>query len=354
MSEHIKILLIEDNPADSDLIEDMLSDVDEQQFEIVTATLLSSALELLAEKDIDIVLCDLSLPDSQGLETFFAVRDKARKKPIIVLSGLSDETVALKAVQEGAQDYLVKGMVDANLLVRAIRYAIERNRMLVEIDGFAHTVSHDLKGPLTAIKVSSETIEKILRLPEDATLRDNLEKLLQIMTNNVDKASALIADLLKLAEAGQTPTELQDVDIREIVDAVLADLAGDLSDAGVKVEVGEGLGTVGANPTHIYQVFLNLVSNAIKHNDNPSPVIEITSGGLDEYERHLYRVRDNGPGIAVDVIGTIFVPFTKGESGGTGIGLSIVEKIVKVYGGWIQATNDGGACFDFALADYAK
>ena len=354
MSEHIKVLLIEDNPADSDLIKDMLSDVEDQEFDIVTATRLSTALEFLAERGIDIVLCDLSLPDSQGLETFFAVRDKARNKPIIVLSGLSDETVALKAVQEGAQDYLVKGMVDSNLLVRAIRYAIERNRMLVELDGFAHMVSHDLKGPLTSIRISSETIEKMLTTPDDPAAQANVTELLRIMTSNVDKASTLIADLLSLAEAGRTPTELQEVDVGESVQAVLSDLGGNLAERGVTVEVAEDLGSVRANPTHVYQVFLNLTTNAVKHNDSDEPVIEITCAGRDEYGRSLYRVKDNGSGLAADVIGTIFLPFTKGETGGTGIGLSIVEKIVKLYGGWIRASNDEGACFDFALADYPE
>jgi signal transduction histidine kinase len=352
MSEYIKVLLIEDNPADSDLIEDILSGVEDQVFEFVTAGRLSVALELLADRGIDIILCDLSLPDSHGLETFLAVRDKARNQPIIVLSGLSDETVALKAVRQGAQDYLVKGRVGSNLLVRSIRYAIERNRMLVELDGFAHTVSHDLKGPLTSIRIASETLERVLENPEDA--RDKVTELLRIMTSNVDKSSRLIADLLILAESGQRPTELQDVYILDTVQTVLADLGGELSKKGVAVELGEDLGTVRANPTHIYQVFLNLIANAIKHNDSERPLIVVSCGGRDKHGRNLYRVRDNGSGIAADVIGTIFVPFIKGEAGGTGIGLSIVEKIVKLYGGWIRAANDEGACFDFALADYPE
>ena len=104
MSEYIKVLLIEDNPADSDLIEDILSGVEDQVFEFVTAGRLSVALELLADRGIDIILCDLSLPDSHCLETFLAVRDKARNQPIIVLSGLSDETVTeiTHGIDEGA------------------------------------------------------------------------------------------------------------------------------------------------------------------------------------------------------------------------------------------------------------
>jgi DNA-binding NtrC family response regulator len=85
-------------------------------------------LECLAAGDIDIVLLDLSLPDSLGLDTFTRVYDKAPCLPIIVLTGLDDEELAAKAVREGAQDYIIKGQVDSNLLARAIRYAIERKR----------------------------------------------------------------------------------------------------------------------------------------------------------------------------------------------------------------------------------
>ncbi len=120
------VLLIEDNPGDARLIREMLAEAGTQAFRVEHADRLSVAFERLGVDNVDVVLLDLSLPDSQGLETFLRTRARDPVVPIVVLSGLDDETVALRAVQEGAQDYLVKGRVDSDVLVRAIRYAIER------------------------------------------------------------------------------------------------------------------------------------------------------------------------------------------------------------------------------------
>ena len=97
-------------------------------FELVQVELLSAGIERCAEGRFDVILLDLALPDSQGLETFFTMHAHAGDVPIVVLSGYDDEATAVKAVQAGRQDYLVKGQVDDNLLVRSIRYAIERSR----------------------------------------------------------------------------------------------------------------------------------------------------------------------------------------------------------------------------------
>ena len=113
---------------DARLIRAMLSNSRGRAFELVPAGRLSEGLEQLAHSDVGVVLLDLSLPDSNGLETFQKVHSAAPKVPIIVMSALDDETVAETAVHEGAQDYLVKGEVTGHVLVRAIRYAIERKR----------------------------------------------------------------------------------------------------------------------------------------------------------------------------------------------------------------------------------
>ncbi len=123
-----KILLIEDNPGDARLVQVMLSEVDDPtfSFDIECAAKLSTGLEFLAKNKVNVILLDLSLPDSHGLDTFFKVYKQSPETPIVVLSGFKDETLSIEAVKNGAQDYLVKGHVDGHLLKRSIRYAIER------------------------------------------------------------------------------------------------------------------------------------------------------------------------------------------------------------------------------------
>lgn len=121
-----RILLVEDNAGDTRLIREMFNENGAVQFELDCVACLSTGLERLAEVKFEAVLLDLGLPDSQGLETLKKVHTQAPGIPIVVLTGLADEMIATRAVQQGAQDYLVKGQVNQALLVRSIRYAIAR------------------------------------------------------------------------------------------------------------------------------------------------------------------------------------------------------------------------------------
>jgi len=121
----VRVLIVEDNAGDVRLLTEILREA-QTKFEIESAARLDHALERLAGHEIDVVITDLSLPDSQGLDTFLRIHQTAPEVPVIVLSGLDDETLAVETVECGAQDYLVKGHVDAHLLVRAIRYALKR------------------------------------------------------------------------------------------------------------------------------------------------------------------------------------------------------------------------------------
>ncbi|MBI3756180.1 MAG: sigma-54-dependent Fis family transcriptional regulator, partial [Deltaproteobacteria bacterium] len=125
----IKILLVEDNPADARLIKEMLLDSsDKDAFSFTHVIRLSEALKHLLKEHFDIVLLDLILPDSSEIETFKQIYSQMPGVPIVVLTGLADETLAVKAVREGAQDYLIKGQVDGEMLMRSMRYAIERKQ----------------------------------------------------------------------------------------------------------------------------------------------------------------------------------------------------------------------------------
>lgn len=131
--EVIHVLLVEDNPGDARLIEELMRERGNGSFHLERVDRLDAGLERLAEGDVGLVLLDLSLPDAQGLDTLAAVLADAPAVPVIVLTGLDDEAVALDAVRQGAQDYLVKGKFDGGLLVRAARYAIERKQIEDEL-----------------------------------------------------------------------------------------------------------------------------------------------------------------------------------------------------------------------------
>lgn len=124
-----KILLIEDNPGDARLIQEMLAEAESGSITIEWVPKLSEGLERLSRGEIDLVLLDLALPDSRGLDTFLRAYAQAPDVPFVLLTGIDDETLALNAVRKGAQDYLIKGQVDGELLRRAIRYATERKRV---------------------------------------------------------------------------------------------------------------------------------------------------------------------------------------------------------------------------------
>jgi len=124
----IKVLVIEDNPGDTRLIEEMLTQAREVLFNFECVDRLHTGLQRLAQGRIDVVLLDLGLPDSQGLETLAKAHAQTPQVPIVVLTGLYDQALGVRAVREGAQDYLVKGQVDSDWLEHSILYAIERKK----------------------------------------------------------------------------------------------------------------------------------------------------------------------------------------------------------------------------------
>ncbi len=128
----IKIFVIEDNPGDLVLIHEMIKDSG-LEFELENSQTLKEGIKTFKKLDYDILLLDLGLPDSDGIETFLKAHNELINKPIIILTGFSDEEQATSAVSKGAQDYLIKGQVDANLLSKSIRYALERKKAEIRI-----------------------------------------------------------------------------------------------------------------------------------------------------------------------------------------------------------------------------
>src|SRR5271157_3666570 len=124
----MKTLLVEDNPVDVRLIREILKELPAGTLEFQQVGRLDSAMERLRQETFDVVLLDLGLPDAQGMETLTLIQKASRGVPIVVLTSFDDERFALEAVRAGAQDYLVKGRFESELLVRTIRYAVLRKR----------------------------------------------------------------------------------------------------------------------------------------------------------------------------------------------------------------------------------
>jgi len=204
-SGKIRVFLIEDNPGDARLIRGLLAEAGNSLFDLGHADCLSIGLKRLAEGGIDVLLLDLSLPDSQGLDSLSKVLAKAPKVPIVVMSGLEDESVAIKTVQEGAQDYLIKGSVDARLLARSLRYAIERQHLR---EALSESESHyrlladnaadviwtvNLKWMITYI---SPSIERLLGYTAEETMKLTLKDILT--PDSAEQARKAIRDQIEI------------------------------------------------------------------------------------------------------------------------------------------------------------
>lgn len=227
-------------------------------------------------------------------------------------------------------------------------------RANAELLSYAETVSHDLKGPIHEVTMAGETVQLLLGMPRSDETAEYMNQSFEVLQHGLSRANTLIDDMLVLAESGQIPRELESVRVSDKVAEVLAERAADIEIRNIDVRVDDDLGVLVASPTHVYQIFSNLIKNAITYGDSLEPVIEIRLLEPAEDGAHRYLVRDNGPGIPENLIEGIFVPFAKGKGGHTGIGLSIVQRLAEVYDGRISVKNDGGACFELVLHDYAE
>ncbi|MHB8893701.1 MAG: PAS domain S-box protein [Candidatus Geothermincolia bacterium] len=221
-----------------------------------------------------------------------------------------------------------------------------------ELIRYAQTVSHDLKGPIHEATMAGDTAQMLIGLPQDEQVAGYLTETFEVLRHGLTRANTLIDDMLVLAETGQKPPEVEAVSISETVAEVLAERSSDLELRNIQVLQDEDMGVLMASATHVYQIFSNLIKNAIIHGDTMRPVIEIRSLGGVEPGEHRLLVRDNGAGIPENLLESIFFPFARGVSGDTGIGLSIVQRLTEVYGGSVRAYNDSGACFEVVLHDY--
>ena len=229
---------------------------------------------------------------------------------------------------------------------------LDLKRANEELDAYAQVISHDLRGPLSAALLSNALLKDSAQDANDEELRGEMVENADMVVRNLVTAENMVTGLLKVAEAGQKPHSVTDVSISEVVGDLLQERKASIDETSTRLNIDKDLGTIRADRTQMYQVFSNLIGNCIRYNDNPEPVIAVNYLGMEEGS-HLYRVCDNGSGFPEDDIDKIFRPFFKGAGTlGTGIGLSIVDKVILAYGGWIKASNEDGACFNFAIPDW--
>jgi signal transduction histidine kinase len=358
----IKVLLIEDDSVDARMVKNLLSEargameVRRGLFTVTWVDCLAPALELLAREHFGLVLLDLQLPDSDGLRTLAEVRAAAPNIPIVVLTGFDDDGLALQAIHQGAQDYLPKNDLDARLLVRTLRYAIERSRSEAqvdrvhrELDDFAYIASHDLKEPLRGISAYCEILLEDYHDKLDENGRQRLLKLVDLC----QRLENLISDLLTYCRVGGVRPATTGIDLGEVVDEMLETLGPAIDRRRATVDVASRLPVVTGDPTLIGIVLSNLVANGLKFNQSPQPRVEI---GCLPTQPPTFYVRDNGIGIPQEHHEAIFTIFRRlhgrSQYEGTGVGLTIVRKIVQSHGGriWLESGPGAGATFFFTLA----
>jgi len=292
--KQIKVLLIEDNPGDVRLIREMLNEATDVIHKIECLDRLEAGLKHLADGDIDIVLLDLGLPDSQELSTFIKAQSQAKKTPIVVLTGRDNEELGLNAVKMGAQDYLVKGQVCSNVLIRAVRYAIERKRTEEKIKASLREKEILLQELHHRVKNNMQVISSLLRL-QSMQIKD--EKALEIFKSNQNrvKSMCLIHERLYQSE------DLARIDFADSVRIMTNHLVASygINPKAIKLNVNIKDVFLDINKAIPCGLIVNeLVSNSLKHAfpDGKKGEIKIAMHPLNKNEIELI-VSDTGIGI---------------------------------------------------------
>jgi signal transduction histidine kinase len=355
----LQVLLVEDNAGDARLLREMFSAERPDSFEFTHVLRMGEALVQLAKGDVDIVLLDMGLPDGHGLDTVRRAHAAAPGVPLIVLTGLDDEALAAEAMKEGAQDYLIKGQIENRALPRALRHAIERQRMQIETDlirtqqlqfkdEFLSHVSHELRSPLTAIYQFVTILVDGLAGELKQKQRDYLE----IILRNVKQLQSMIDDLLEVTrvQSGKLVIELKCTSISDAISYTLKTFQGAATAKGITLssDIGCRLPSVWADPTRVRQILIILIDNAIKFTP-ANGVVKVQARVLENDPNFLVlEVSDSGCGISPDITERIFERlFQSSEPGltsrnGLGLGLYISKELVTRQGGQIWARSAPG------------
>lgn len=359
------LLLIEDSSGDARLICEMLKEAECLCFAVRCVASLDAGIKELKSTAYEAVILDLNLPDSQGLDTFLRLHEECPHLPVVILTGLQDSEVALRAVGAGAQDYLTKGDFSKTILVRVLRYGIERKQLedqllqaqkMEAVGRLAGGVAHDFNNIVGIILGYAD-----LAL-ENLDSQNPLSKHLSSIKKAAERAAGLTRQLLAFSRKQVMQPVVLDLnqvvaEVSRMLDRVIGE------NIQLTLRPSADLGTVRADPMQIEQVLMNLAVNA--HDAMPRGgklIITTSNAELDsEYARHhtsvvpgdyvMLSVSDTGVGMSKDVQAHIFEPFftTKQPGTGTGLGLAIIYGIVKQSGGHIWAYSEPGIGTNFKI-----
>ena len=368
--ETINILLVEDNPADAVLLEEMLTSEGWPLFNIRKADRLSTALTVLGSFSAHVVLLDLGLPDSSGLKALLSIQENMPETAVIILTGLADEGLAIQALQSGAQDYLIKGRFDQQLIVRSVRYAKERKELYEEceiarkelgkkseelersnrdLEEFASIASHDLQAPLISLGANLKLFERKMR---GAATDEETREFLAGAVDAASRMQKMVRNLLAYSKVGRETASFETTDLNSVLDLALKNLQTVIDENGAVI-TRTPLPEAFIDPILFSQLFQNLISNAIKYRREEIPRIYV-SAERNERE-YQFCVGDNGMGIPDEYATAVFQIFKRLPAGqkhaGTGIGLATCKKIVELHGGriWFESEPGNGSKFYFTV-----
>lgn len=349
----MQILLVEDNPGDARLIQECFRENPySEKFDILNFRSLSQSIEYLSNSSspsIDVLLLDLGLPDSLGLTTLKKIQTYSKDIPIIVLTGMDDGFVALQAVKEGAQDYLIKGQLTGELLIKSILYSVERKKVeelkyqntLVEEANrkkseFLTMISHEIRNPLGVIIGCSELLFKS---------SDSIENFMNHATTiraNANHLNELINDILDISriEAGRIEIEKSLFNLNEEMQITCEGLKKQAALKNLQLFISFDKSVpefINSDRTRLRQVIYNLVGNSIKFTSQGHISINIQMNKLTNMLEIL--VQDTGCGIDINDQAHLFQPFSQANKSiyrqykGTGLGLNLSQKIAQCLGG---------------------
>ncbi|MCT7976800.1 ATP-binding response regulator [Laspinema olomoucense] len=361
--EVINILLVEDNFGDAELFQDILEMSPESlAWNVTHVSRLAEALAQVDPDPVQVILLDLSLSDSQGLQTLMTLREKAPTLPIVVLTGLNDEQLGITAVREGAQNYLVKGLVSGGMITCAMLYAIERQKIEMVLhyclkqeqelpkikSRFSSMLSHELHNPLTTILALADLVEKLTEEFSEQKKREMNRKIKE----SAGPMNKILDDLRVLWHQESPEPALFNpswFDLPEFYQKLGAGFQIQLDNhCSPKTNSLELIfvSQVKSYPVSLdlnllEQILTNRLSKAIKYSPNGCPVqLELMA----DSNPVIFPIQDSGIGIPPSQQERLFTSFygatnTQGISG-TGLGLSIVKNAVDVQGGTIQVNSE--------------